>query len=190
MVSDLSGGQHKRLSISLALVNDPRIVFLDEPTLGLDVEAARDCRAFIREWIRRDSGKTVLLTTHHMAEADELCDRIAIINHGKVLACDTPANLKKMVQREEIFLVDIAHHDGDFGFLREIGGVQDVARSHTDESTTELRLQLEDDRSISAVLSTLTAKGYEIRLLKKIEPTLEDVFVKLVGKSFEEEDEN
>jgi ABC-2 type transport system ATP-binding protein len=124
-----------------------------------------------------------------MAEADELCDRIAIINHGKVFACDTPENLKKMVQKEVVFLVDIAHQDGDFGFLREIVGVTDVVKSHTDESTTELRLYLEDDRSISSVLSKLTSQGNEIKMLKKVEPTLEDVFVKLVGRSFEEEDE-
>ena len=94
-VSGLSTGQRQRMNFCRGFVTDPKVIFLDEPTLGLDVHAARVVRDFTREWMRERPDRTVLLTTHYMAEADELCDRIAIIDHGTVLACDTPANLKR-----------------------------------------------------------------------------------------------
>ena len=89
-VSGLSTGQRQRMNFCRGFVTDPKVIFLDEPTLGLDVNAARMVRDFTREWMRQRPDRTVLLTTHYMAEADELCDRIAIIDHGTVLACDTP----------------------------------------------------------------------------------------------------
>src|SRR5438477_6344125 len=94
-ISALSTGQRQRINFCRGFITDPKGIFLDEPTLGLDVNAARIVRDFTRDWMQRHPDRTVLLTTHYMAEADELCDRIAIIDHGKVLACDTPANLKK-----------------------------------------------------------------------------------------------
>ncbi|MCX7840018.1 MAG: ABC transporter ATP-binding protein [Anaerolineae bacterium] len=88
--SDLSTGLRQKMNIVRGFMTDPKVIFLDEPTLGLDVGAARDVRAFIRQWITEHRERTVLLTTHYMVEADELCDRVAIINQGRVLACDTP----------------------------------------------------------------------------------------------------
>ncbi|HUS17995.1 MAG TPA: ABC transporter ATP-binding protein, partial [Chloroflexia bacterium] len=102
-VSSLSTGQRQRMNFCRGFVTDPRVLFLDEPTLGLDVHAARVVRDFTQSWMREDPTRTVLLTTHYMAEADSLCDRIAIIDHGAVLACDTPANLKRRLQKQPIF---------------------------------------------------------------------------------------
>src|ERR1700752_4855662 len=93
--SDLSTGLRQKMNIVRGFLTDPQVIFLDEPTLGLDVGASRDARRFIRDWAATNAGRTILLTTHYMAEADDLCDRVAIINHGRVLACDSPANLKK-----------------------------------------------------------------------------------------------
>src|SRR5689334_4786812 len=93
-INRLSTGQRQRMNFARGFVSDPEILFLDEPTLGMDVNAARRLRGFVTSWVRERAGRTVLLTTHYMAEADELCDRIAIVDRGRVLACDTPPALR------------------------------------------------------------------------------------------------
>ena len=110
--SQLSTGLRQKMNIVRGFLTDPDVLFLDEPTLGLDVGASRDVRAFVRRWVDEDPARTVLLTTHYMAEADELCDRVAIINGGRVLACDTPAALKRRLQREPIFHLETTPLDG------------------------------------------------------------------------------
>src|SRR5512135_2010186 len=98
--SDLSTGLRQKMNIVRGFLTDPQVLFLDEPTLGLDVGASRDVRHLIRGWLDEDKTRTLLLTTHYMVEADELCDRVAIINQGRVLACDSPATLKQQLQRD------------------------------------------------------------------------------------------
>ena len=95
--SDLSTGLRQKMNIVRGFLTDPQVLFLDEPTLGLDVGASRDARKLIRSWLDEDRTRTLLLTTHYMVEADELCDRVAIINQGRVLACDTPSALEAAV---------------------------------------------------------------------------------------------
>ena len=104
-VSSLSTGQRQKLNVARSLVNDPWILFLDEPTLGLDVGAARDIRGHFRSWREAVPGRTALLTTHYMAEADELCDRVAIVDRGRILALGTPSELKRRVQEESLFRI-------------------------------------------------------------------------------------
>ena len=103
----LSTGQRQKMNMIRGFVTDPDILFLDEPTLGLDVNAARVIREYILNWVRSQKGKTVLLTTHYMAEADQMCDRIAIIDNGKILACDTPESLKRMIRTETTFRLEV-----------------------------------------------------------------------------------
>ncbi len=110
--SDLSTGLRQKMNIVRGFLTDPEILFLDEPTLGLDVNAARDVRRFIREWLDAHPDRTVLLTTHYMVEADELCDRVAIISQGRVLACDSPEALKRRLQREALFDIEITAPNG------------------------------------------------------------------------------
>jgi ABC-2 type transport system ATP-binding protein len=166
-------------------ITDPKVIFLDEPTLGLDVNAARIVRDFTRDWMHKHLDRTVLLTTHYMAEADELCDRIAIIDHGKVLACDTPANLKRMLQRQPVFEISAsginAHSIEAFG--RVPGVVRVNAEPDESGSIYKLKFILEDESVIGGVISTLAAQNGSIVSLQKNEPTLEDVFLKLVGRS-------
>jgi ABC-2 type transport system ATP-binding protein len=100
--SDLSTGLRQKMNIVRGFMTDPDVLFLDEPTLGLDVGASREVRRFIRSWVDNNPTRTVMLTTHYMVEADELCDRVAIINQGRVLACDSPTNLKHQLQQEAI----------------------------------------------------------------------------------------
>ena len=113
------------MNIARGFLTDPKVLFLDEPTLGLDVEASRDARQYIRRWVNEDATRTVLLTTHYMVEADELCDRVAIINAGRVLACDTPSRLKRRLQREPIFHLETTPlGDGDVAALAALPGVR------------------------------------------------------------------
>lgn len=121
--SQLSTGLRQKMNIARGFLTDPKVLFLDEPTLGLDVEASRDARAYVRQWVSDDPTRTVLLTTHYMVEADELCDRVAIINAGRVLACDTPSALKRRLQQDPIVHVETtALAEADAGIqARETG---------------------------------------------------------------------
>ena len=126
-VSTLSTGQRQKMNMARGLLNDPWILFLDEPTLGLDVAAARGIRDLVLEWKAAVPGRTVLLTTHYMAEADELCERIAIVDHGRILAIGTPDELKHRVQRESIFRLEVDHLDGGAPALARLPGVVSAA---------------------------------------------------------------
>jgi ABC-2 type transport system ATP-binding protein len=184
-VSGLSTGQRQRMNFCRGFVTDPKVIFLDEPTLGLDVHAARVVRDFTRDWMRRQPDRTVLLTTHYMAEADELCDRIAIIDHGTVLACDTPANLKRLLQKQPVFQIQATGITArSLDVLAQASGVVRVTgESDPAGSTTTLKFILAEEAAIGAVVMALTGMNAGITSLEKNEPTLEDVFIKLVGRS-------
>ncbi|HEU5368754.1 MAG TPA: ABC transporter ATP-binding protein [Ktedonobacterales bacterium] len=191
-ISGLSTGQRQRMNFCRGFITDPRVVFLDEPTLGLDINAARIVRRFTREWMQQNPGRTVLLTTHYMAEADELCDRIAIIDHGAVLACDTPANLKHLLQKQPVFEVKASGvTERSIEALRQAPGVVRVM-GEADEGSSAYRIKfiLEAEAAIGSVVNALTEQQASIISLQKNEPTLEDVFVALVGRSLSAEDEN
>ena len=133
-VSTLSTGQRQRMNFARGLLNDPWIFFLDEPTLGLDVSAARAVRELVLAWKAAVPGRTVLLTTHYMQEADELCDRIAIVDHGRILALGTPDELKRRVQRESVFRLELDRLDGGVGALRRLPGVVSAAQAAGDQA--------------------------------------------------------
>src|SRR5262245_32457632 len=123
-INRLSTGERQRMNFARGFVSDPEVLFLDEPTLGMDVNAARALREYVTRWVRERPGRTVLLTTHYMAEADELCDRIAIIDRGKVLALDTPAALRRSVQGGQSVELEIRAADGSVDTLSERLGVR------------------------------------------------------------------
>src|SRR5512140_2366061 len=184
--SDLSTGLRQKMNIVRGFLTDPEVLFLDEPTLGLDVGASRDVRRFIRHWMEEDRERSLLLTTHYMVEADELCDRVAIISRGRVLACDSPANLRRNLQSEPIFHIVVSPLDGGGdGFLRGHPGVRNVVHRPGDGTVT-LELRLDRDDVLGSVLQSLTSRNVRLLNLAKREPTLEDVFVDLVGRSMEE----
>jgi ABC-2 type transport system ATP-binding protein len=161
------------------------VLFLDEPTLGLDVEASRDARQYIRRWVKEDDTRTVLLTTHYMVEADELCDRVAIINGGRVLACDTPSNLKRGLQREAIFHLEAARlTSSDVASIAEVPGVR-KATYRALEAGPSVELILQEERVLGPVIGLLESRQIGLTNLTKREPTLEDVFVALVGRHAE-----
>ena len=155
--------------------------------MGLDVEAARDVRAYIKEWIHANSRRTILLTTHYMHEAEELCDRVAIIHKGRIVACDTPAALRRRTAGGTYFVLTTEPLDG-IAWVSGVPGVQRADARVTD-GRTELRLQVADDGAIAGVVKALADRERRIFSLQKIEPSLEDVFVQIVGRRLEEADE-
>jgi ABC-2 type transport system ATP-binding protein len=179
-VSHLSTGQRQKMNFCRGFITDPKILFLDEPTLGLDVTAARNIRQFVRQWMKEDARRTLLLTTHYMAEADELCDRLAIVDRGKILACDTPVNLKRMVQERPIFELSLAPGANGVADLNGLPGVHHATRTET-PTTVELKVALDEEAAIGGVVQKVAGGGARILSLKKVELTLEDVFIELVG---------
>ncbi len=174
----LSGGQKQRLFIALALVNDPELVFLDELTTGLDPHARRATWDLVRGI--RERGKTVFLTTHFMEEAERLCDRVAIIDHGKIVALDTPQDLIRSLGAEQrvIFAADGQWDDTP---LRGMPGVTRV--EHIGERTI---IYGQGEGLVGGVVSTLERMGVHFRDLRTEQPTLEDVFLALTGKEMRE----
>ena len=196
-VSSLSTGQRQKMNLARGLLNDPWILFLDEPTLGLDVGAARQVRELVVAWRAAVPGRTVLLTTHYMAEADELCERIAIVDRGRIIAAGTPAELKHRVQSESIFRLELeglargpSALAGLPGVVRAVAAAEDGHHDGAAERrTVVVSLVLEDDGALGGVVGALGGLGARIVALRKSEPSLEDVFVELVGRAFNDEGE-
>lgn len=192
-VSSLSTGQRQKLNLARGLLNDPWILFLDEPTLGLDVSAARQTRELVREWQAALPGRTILLTSHYMAEVDELCDRVAIVDRGRILAIGTSSELKHRVQSESIFLLEVdrlpagvAALNGVPGVVSAVPAIADEVGAAADRQTVAVKLILSDDAALGGVVAELGRMSASIVALAKSEPTLEDVFIELVGRGFAE----
>ncbi len=188
--AELSTGLRQKMNIVRGFLTDPEVLFLDEPTLGLDVGAMRDVRRFILDWLKADKERTLLLTTHYMAEAEELCDRVAIINKGKVLACDKPSVLKQKLQKDALFEIDTSPLNGlNQQMLVDQPEVTKAAILET-ETGAKLSLSLVEESALARVINLFTQKDVKVMSLSKREPTLEDVFVDLVGRSMAEEESN
>jgi ABC-2 type transport system ATP-binding protein len=187
-ISDLSTGLRQKMNFVRGFLTDPQIIFLDEPTLGLDVGASREVRSYVKDWVTDNTEKTVLLTTHYMAEADELCDRVAIIDQGEILACDTPFHLKHTLQQDAIFHLRITRWNvpEHASQVCDIEGVRQCIHRQVDEHT-ELNLILDGEHILAPVIAALSAQDARLLSLEKREPTLEDVFVNLVGRGLDED---
>jgi ABC-2 type transport system ATP-binding protein len=170
----LSGGQKQRLFIALALVNEPQLVFFDELTTGLDPQARRAMWDLVREI--RDQGKTVFLTTHFMEEAERLCDRVAIMNHGKIVALDSPEKLVGSLGAENRVVFTV---EGEFDpqLLRGLTIVNRVERIGD-----RVVVYGHGSKLVSEVVNALTSSGFRFRDLRTEQPTLEDVFLTLTGR--------
>jgi ABC-2 type transport system ATP-binding protein len=171
----LSGGQKQRLFIVLALINDPDVVFLDELTTGLDPQARRAIWELVRGI--RTRGKTVFLTTHLMEEAERLCDRVAIIEHGRVVDIDSPDALVRRHCPERTVVVTTSDTAAEARF-RAIRGVESVIRNDS-----RFTIRGAGDRFITDVIQCISAAGMNVDDFRTVHPTLEDVFLKLTGHS-------
>ncbi|MGE5175403.1 MAG: ATP-binding cassette domain-containing protein [Hyphomicrobiales bacterium] len=187
-LSTLSTGMKQKLNFARGFMSDPEIVFLDEPTLGLDVEASRQIRSFVSGWVREREGRTVLLTTHYMVEADELCGRVAIIDRGRILALDTPRALKRAIPEEPVFTIQVDAGATGLERLGDVGGVRRVSHhAHPQTGAIEVRVVVDEDEAIGNVLGHLKTEGHAVLHLTKMEPTLETVFIHMVGRGFSDE---
>jgi ABC-2 type transport system ATP-binding protein len=187
-VRTLSTGLRQKANMVRGFMTNPALIFLDEPTLGLDVNASRLIRDFIKNWMKEDPCRTMLLTTHYMVEADELCDRVAIINDGRVLACDTPANLKKLIHQDSVLKLEIRQVDNLSAF-ENIPGVRNFTHQNDMASgTTNLKFILDDEAIVAEIVAAVPKSGSKILSVQKTEPTLEDVFVALVGRGLTNHD--
>jgi ABC-2 type transport system ATP-binding protein len=175
--SKLSGGQKQRLFIALALLPDPQLVFLDELTTGLDPQARHAIWDLVRDV--RSKGKTVLLTTHFMEEAERLCDRVAILDHGRIVALDPPAALIRNLGAEERVVFSV---DGTLppAFEKAFCGVGQVEIQR--ERVVIHRNNGHQESLVSEVVNQLASSGIQFRDLRTEQPTLEDVFLKLTGR--------
>jgi ABC-2 type transport system ATP-binding protein len=175
---NLSGGQKQRLFIALALINDPEVVFLDELTTGLDPQARHAIWSLVREI--RERGKTVFLTTHLMEEAERLCDRVAIMEHGRIIDIDTPESLVRRHCPERTVVLDTNAPDAAEVF-KKIMGVESVTR-------VDLRFTIRGhgDDLVTEVIHCLSENRIRVTDFRAVLPTLEDVFLKLTGRSIRE----
>ena len=174
-VRKLSGGQRQRLTVACALVGDPEVLFLDEPTTGLDPQSRRQIWDVISEY--RRLGRTVLLTTHYMEEAQRLCDRVAIVDHGRVIAQGTPAELIATLGAEHVIEFEAAAAL-DVDMLRALPGVAGLRH----DGGAILLTAREVHRTVPALLRALSGQEVELTRLVTHHATLEDVFVALTGR--------
>jgi ABC-type multidrug transport system ATPase subunit len=184
-VEKLSGGMRRRLLLARGLVHEPRLVLLDEPTVGLDPQASRDLRDRVREL--KAQGRTVLLTTHYMEEADQLCDRVAIIDHGRIVALDTPAALKRTIRAEEVVRLEIAVEGDERPVIDRLARSATVARSERSNGTLAVTAHCASARDfVPAAFDAARSTGATIRHVEVVPVTLEDVFLALTGRALRE----
>jgi ABC-2 type transport system ATP-binding protein len=178
-VGTFSTGMRQRMNVVRALLNEPRVLFLDEPTLGLDPQSSVEIREFVKK-LNREKGTTIIITTHTMVDADMLCDRIAIIDRGRVVALDTSAKLKRLISAGDtvVLKMDIANITPDLlQTIRTLGCVQSLSQ----ESETELRLLASGDEAFDDVIDAVRRKSGKITSIETVQPTLEDVFLHITG---------
>jgi len=184
MADQLSGGQARRLLIARALVHKPDVLFLDEPTAGLDPQTRVNLWDILK--VLHESGQTVLLTTHYMEEAEALCDRVAVVDHGRVLAFGTQQQLKDEAGADTIVTVRFdADLPADFAERARLSALPGVTRVEADGD--QLRVfSREPEGLLGALVSTATAEGLRIRDASEQKPSLETVFLTLTGREYRE----
>jgi ABC-2 type transport system ATP-binding protein len=189
-VYELSTGYRQRMTIARAFINDPKVVFMDEPTIGLDVMTARRIREFLaRE--ARESKRTIFLATHNMAETEAICNRVAIIDKGKILVSETPDNLKRNYG-VPAYVVEVSPPPTSVEIFTSISGVKGVTSTLDQErGLARVKFVVEDQEAVQRIMKNLTASNIKVLSSWRQEPTLEEVFVNLVGRGFaERESEN
>ena len=181
-VETYSAGQRMILAFAKALVNDAPILILDEPTVTMDVPTARELRHIVKELNRQ--GKTILYTTHLMHEAEELCERVAIIDHGKIIALGTTADLKASIATEDVVQLEGIFPELTIRRMRAIPGIREVSVTATDAGLTKLDVACENSRlMLPRIIDAVTGNGASVQVIKPKEVTLEDVFVAKTGRT-------
>jgi len=186
LVENLSSGNKQKVALARALLNDPPILFLDEPTIGLDPTFSGQFREMIKKEINRSEKKTILLTTHYMEEADLLCDRIAFINEGRIVALDTPKNLKRSIDEKDILTLTLSHTTDDM--MKKLSRFEEVSSIERLPRDNDIVLKIFTDSASACmqdIVSVITDERVQVRSFSSSTPTLEDVFIKLTGSVLE-----
>jgi ABC-2 type transport system ATP-binding protein len=181
-VQTYSGGMRRRLELACGLINQPQMLFLDEPTLGLDVQTRAATWEYIKK-MKKEYGMTIFMTTHYLEEADALCDRVAIIDHGKIVVVGTPGDLKKSLGGDLITLA--IKEDKDVSpLIQKVKHVKDIKKEDG-----SYRIKTELGRvTTPIIIEVLRKKGYTVTRLSMTEPTLNDVYLEYTGKSMRDEE--
>lgn len=179
-IGTFSTGMKQRINVIRALVNQPRILFLDEPTLGLDPQSTSEVRELVRR-INIENNTTMILTTHMMVEADLLCDRIGIIDRGKIVALDTPANLKKVVSGTDTTILDFEIPNITSSLMLSLKSLPCV-KSAQQEDEAHVKVSATGDDCFDHVVDAVRKGGGKIKTVKNMEPSLEDVFLHITGR--------
>ena len=180
-----SGGMRKRLDIAGGLLHHPRVLFLDEPTVGLDIQTRRKIWQYIKK-IHTQFDMTIFLTTHYMEEADSLCDRIGIIDHGKIQVIDTPKNMKNDLGNEIISLVVESNNNSD-SFLLELKKIEFIKKINEDDSKLTL-FTSNGTEVIPKIFQISSELGIKIKSISLTQPTLDDVFISYTGHEIRDDD--
>jgi ABC-2 type transport system ATP-binding protein len=185
-VEKFSTGMRQRLVLARALLPAPALLLLDEPTVGLDPQAARDLRERVLQL--RDEGRTVLLTTHYMEEADQLCDRIAIVDHGRVVALDTPEGLKRALKATEVVRLEVtAPATADLALVARVGAAGEVTQQERENGSLHLTVHCSSARDlVPFVIDAARSESAELRNVQVLPISLEDVFISLTGRALRE----
>ncbi len=183
LVEKYSGGMKRRLEIARGLTHRPKVLFLDEPTLGLDAQTRRHIWEYVRK-LNKEAGVTIILTTHYMEEADFLCDRVAIMDHGTFVALDTPARLKDTLGGDVVSL----ELEGDStAFLDELGRLDWIKRSKLHEDVLSLTTE-RGERRIPELVMLAQQHGVTVNCVNLRKPSLEDVFLHFTGRTIREQE--
>ena len=184
--STYSGGQRRRLDVALGMVHRPRLLFLDEPTTGLDPQG----RARLWDEVRRlrEGGMTVFLTTHYLEEADALCDRLAIIDHGRIVAEGTPDQLKRQIAGDVVTLAVAGEQDAALDLLQRQPFVREASLDDDDDDEMLIRLYVDrGETALPAILRLLDGAGLDLKTIALSRPSLDDVFLRQTGHSLRDE---
>jgi ABC-2 type transport system ATP-binding protein len=181
-VKTYSGGMRRRLQLAIGLIHTPKILFLDEPTLGLDIQTRTKMWEYLGK-LNKEQGLTLFVTTHYLEEADGLCDRIAIIDHGVIKASGAPAELKAKVGGD-VLNIELTSGPDITDFLRSIPDVNDVVKK---DGVYRIKLP-RTEKALPAIVEGVTKKGLEIKEISFTKPTLDEVFLDITGKSMRDED--
>ncbi|KXA95213.1 ABC transporter ATPase [candidate division MSBL1 archaeon SCGC-AAA259I07] len=184
-VGRFSSGMRQRVNVVRGLLNEPEVLFLDEPTLGLDPQSTAEIRGLI-EQIKGEGDTTIVLTTHIMTEADALCDRVGIIDRGKIAALDTPSALKRKVSGRGSKVLELEGPGLDEQLLSVVESLEPV-REVTMESSSRLKIMGEGDEVLDRVIDAVRSKDCKITSINDREPTLEDVFLELTGRELRDQ---
>ncbi len=183
-VGDFSTGMRQKINVIRGLIHMPELLFLDEPTLGLDPQSSVDIRELTQK-LNDEHGVTIILTTHYMDEADTLSDRIALVDHGKIAALGTPAELKKQVSGSDTVILDVNICNLAPEIVAGIKSLECVDKVLT-ERPNELKIFARGQGSVDNIIDVVRSNGGKIDMIKNVEPSLEDVFLKITGRKAEE----